>query len=566
LLAVAVLAAGLGSWFSRSESAAELPRRFSIQLPEGAFLPGGVGNDLTISPDGSTVVYLADDRDQRMLYVRDVNEFESRPLPGTEGSSHPFFSPDGEWIGFNSDEGIKKISLASLEIYPICETYFEAASWGDDGNVMFGQDNALWRVPETGGKPERVVEPMPDKGISAMLRPYVLPGSQVVLFEIGDLTFGGVGVMSLESGEVMKISTNGSDPFYSPTGHIVFARENTLFAVPFDPKSFEVTGREAHVLQGVRVENGGALQAAVSENGLLIYAPSGTTIGTRLTWVDRQGNTKAVNDQWRIYTEPRISPSGDRIAAVVNNGGRIDVWIVDVGSGGMTPLTTSGSASAPVWTPDGTHVTFAEGAAPPFTIRSVSVEPSGQEETLFSSDYPIQPETWHPDGDLLVYSQGNGNLFVFDTSATTRTALFERDMREWGAVFSPDGKRLSYVSDKTGVDEVYLTSFPELDAEVLVSIGGGGSPLWTPDGSELFYRDDRRFTSASMDGLRVTSRDPAFDAVFFWWGSYARAQAAIHPDGERFLVLQKNEGQTRPGINVVLNWFDELNTRAPADR
>ena len=567
LLAVAVVAAGLGGWLSRSEPVAELTRRLSIQLPEGAFLPGGTGTDLAISRDGSTVVYLADDLDQRMLHVRGIDDFESRPLPGTEGSSKPFFSPDGEWVGFATNEGIKKISLSSLEIYPICEPC-DWADWGDDGNVIFSRDNGFWQVSEFGGQTEHVVGPMPDKGIPAMIRPNVLPGSKLVLFEIGMHTFGGVGVVSLESGEVLRISTDGSDPFYSSTGHIVFARQSTLFAVPFDAERFEVTGREAHVLQGVRVENAGAIQAAVSENGVLIYAPSGAAMGTQLTWVDRQGNTEAVNDQWRLYTKPRISPNGERIATVVNDGGKTDIWIVDADSGGMAPLTTSGSASAPVWTPDGTHVTFAEGTAAPFTIRSISVERSGQVETLFSSDYPIEPQAWHVDGNLLVYveTQGNDDLFVFDASATTRTALFDGDTQETGgAALSPDGKRLSYVSDKTGGREVYLTPFPEPGVEVLVSIGGGGSPLWSPDGSELFYRVYRRFNSASIDGLRVTSRDPAFDAVFFW-GSGLGAHADVHPDGKRFLVLQKNESQARPGINVVLNWFDELKRRAPADR
>ena len=253
---------------------------------------------------------------------------------------------------------------------------------------------------------------------------------------------------------------------------------------------------------------------------------------------------------------------------MVNDGGKTDIWIVDADSGGMAPLTSSGSASGPAWTPDGTHVTFAEGTAAPFTIRSVSVERSGQVETLFSSDYPIEPQAWHVDGNLLVYieTQENDDLFVFDASATTRAALFDGDTGKYAASLSPDGKRLSYVSNKTGVNEVYLTPFPDPGAEVLVSIGGGGGTLWSPDGSELFYRDDRRFTSASMDGLRVTSRDPAFDAVFFWGGASSRAHSDVHPDGKRFLVLQKNESQARPGINVVLNWFDELNRRAPADR
>ena len=565
LFAVAVVAGGLGSWLTRSEPAAEPPRRFNIQLAEGTFLPAGVGSTLAVSPDGTKIVYLAEDLDQRSLYVRGLDDFVSRPLPGTEGAGSPFFSPDGEWVGFGTEEGISKILLSSLENYTICDDC-SWGSWGDDGNVVFSREGALWRVSATGGEEELLVEPMPDRGIPSLVRPVTLPGSKVVVFEIGYVKFGGVGALSLESGEILKISGNGADPFYSPTGHIVFGRVSTLFAVPFDGEQFAVTGRETHVLQGVRVENAGALQAKVSATGMLVYAPSAATMGTQMTWVDRQGNTEPINDQWRLYTSPAISPSGDSIATVVVDGGKTDIWTVDLNSGGMAPLTTSGSASGPVWTPDGTQITFADGTASPFTMRTVSVERGGQGETLFSSDVPIRPEAWHPDGSLLVYveTREKETLYVFDASDETRTPLFDATSSRFAASLSPDGRRLAYVSDKSGVEEIYATTFPDPGAEVVVSIGGGGGPVWSPDGSELFYRDERRFTVASMNELRVTSREPSFDAFFYWWGD-RRGNASLHPDGERFVVLQKNEALTRPGINVVLNWFDELKQRAPAD-
>ena len=566
LLGVAVVAAGL-SWMLRSEPGAEPQRRFSISLTEGTFLPAGVGTDLAISRDGNTIVYLADDLDSQRLYVRGINDFEARPLPGTEGSSQPFLSPDGEWIGFDLDGGIKKLSLSSLELHPLCDSC-DWGSWGDDGNVYFTRNSALWRIRATGGQPELVAEPRPGEGIPALIRSHVLPGSKVLLFEIGLVTFSGVGALSLQTGEILRISVDGSDPFYSATGHILFPRRNTLFAVPFDAERFEVTGREMHVLQGVRVENAGALQAAISSNGLLIYAPSGRTMGTQLTWIDRQGGREAVSDQWRLFTAPRISPSGDQITTVINDGGKTDIWVVDVHSGGMVPLTTTGTASAPVWTPDGTHVTFAQGFSGPFSIRSVSADGSGSEETLLVSDYRILPGGWHPDGNLLVFdgqTKENDDLFIFDASAMTATPLLDSDAAEDSAALSPDGRRLAYVSDKTGINEVYVRPFPGPGPEVPVSIGRGENPMWSHDGSELFYRDARWYSSAAIDGLRVTKRHKTLKAVFFW-SAPLRAHADVHPDGQRFLVLHKNEDQTRPGINVVINWFEELNRLAPAER
>lgn len=365
---------------------------------------------------------------------------------------------------------------------------------------------------------------------------------------------------------MQRITSDGADPFYSRTGHIVFGRDSTLFAVPFDPEQLKITGRETHVLQGVRVENAGALQAAVSDDGMLVYAPAGTTMGTQLAWVDWRGRTEAVTDQWRAYTDPSLSPDGKRIAVVVLDGGESDIWIVDADSGTMTPLTTSGAALAPVWTPDGTGVAFSEGAAAPFTIRSIPVDGSGQATTLLDSDYPIRPEAWHPDGELMVFREVRGSraLFVFDVSSKTRTPLFEGDADWQSASLSPDGRRLAYESNKSGAYEVYVRAFPGPGPEVPVSIGRGSNPTWSPDGSKMFYRDDRRFNAASMNGLRVTHRDPGFDAVAFYWG--LNRNYDVHPDGERFLVLLKNEKMTRPGINVVLNWSDELKRAAPADR
>jgi Tol biopolymer transport system component len=320
------------------------------------------------------------------------------------------------------------------------------------------------------------------------------------------------------------------------------------------------------VLQGVRVENAGAFQADVSHTGMLVYAPSASTMGTQLCWVDREGNEQLVSEQWKLFTFPKISPDGHRIAVVVTDRGSKDVWLVDVGSGGMAPLTTSGAADAPVWTPDGARVVFTEGDAPPFAIRSLAVDGGGPAETLLTSDFAIQPETWSPDGSLLVYSETRAteNLFVLDVSAGTSKPLFADESERKAAALSPDGRRISFVSNKTGNDEVYVTTFPEPGPETIVSTATSGGPLWNQDGSGLTYRDGRQFHFVSMNGLRTGKRDRFLDGFYYWWAD-DRSHFDLHPDGERFVVLRKNEELLKPGIHVVLDWFDELNEKAPAD-
>ncbi|NIM00151.1 MAG: protein kinase [Acidobacteria bacterium] len=567
LFAVAALAAGLGYWLSLTEPAADAPRRFSIRIPEGSFLPAGIGTILAVSPDGSAIAFVAEDSEHRRLYLRRINDFDLQPLPGTEGATGPFFSPDGEWLAFGTGDGLSKISLSSLDTYPICKDDCGWGDWGDDGNVYFIRENRIWRIPATGGRDEPVLEPIPELGISEIVRPTILPGSNVLLFEIGYVRFGGVGVASLETGEVLKITDNGADPFWSATGHIVFGRESTLFAVPFDKDRFEITGRETHVLQGVRVENAGAVQAAVSRTGMLVHAPSASTMGTQLCWVDREGNEDLVSEQWKSFTYPKISPQGDRIAVIVNDRGRTDVWLVDAGTGGMAPLTTIGTADAPVWTPDGERVVFAEGDAPPFAIRSLAVDGGGPAETLLESDFAIQPEAWSPDGNLLVYSETRATeiLFLLEASTGTTRPLFADGPKRGGAAVSPDGRWISYVSNKTGIDEVYVTAFPEPGSERIVSTGSGGGPLWNLDGSGLTYRDERQFHFVSLNGLRAGERERFLDA-YHYWGADNRAHFDLHPDGERLVVLRKNEELLEPGINVVLDWFEELEAAAPAER
>jgi dipeptidyl aminopeptidase/acylaminoacyl peptidase len=399
-----------------------------------------------------------------------------------------------------------------------------------------------------------------------MSRPILLPGGQAVLFGIGFLEFGGVGVLSLENNEVIVVSTDGADPLYSSTGHILFARGNTLFAVPFDVEGFEVTGPAVPVLQGVRVENGGALQVDVSRDGLLVYAPAGAEMGTQLVWVDREGTVESVlDDQWQVFYAPRISPDGKQVAVQINEGGETDIWIHE--SGTMRLLTTDGVSANPIWTPDGTGVTFNSGSAGSFAIRWTTADGTSEVKNLLSSQFPVFPAAWSPEGNQLVF-QEDSSLFVADVGdGGSRTAFLETDFSEQQATLSHSGKWLAYVSDRSGSEEVYVRPFPGPGAEQVISRGGGSEPVWGPDDSELFFRESLSLMVASLQSepFQVLSREVVFADQRFWRGAY-RAHYDIHPDGQRFLMMnmQGSEG-TRPKINVVLNWFEELERLVPTE-
>ena len=307
----ALATTGIGLWYvTQTDSTGLRPqRRLSVNLPEGSAFLSGVETNIAVSADGSTLVFVAEVDGVSRLYRRYLDELITVPIPGTEGARWPFLSPDSEWVAFHAEgfSEIRRVPLSGGEPFTICQQC-SSGFWGDDGTIIFEWDGSLWRIPEVGGSRELLVEPMPDQGAAAMIRPFTLPGGRGVLFEFGVLGSGSVGLVSLDTREFTVVSTDGTDPFYSPTGHVLFARGNNLFAAPLDVDQLEVTGPTVPVVQGVRVENGGALQAVISRDGVLVYAPADGALGTQLVWVDRTGNIESVlDDQRRFPAGPVLS-------------------------------------------------------------------------------------------------------------------------------------------------------------------------------------------------------------------------------------------------------------------
>ena len=534
-------------------------------------LPAGLGTNVAISPDGQSLAYVAPGAGGLLqLYLRPLDEFGATPIPGTEGAIEPFFSPDGEWIAFWSQVGnrLSRIPRSGGEPFLLCEQCSHGF-WGDDDSILFARNGALWRMPGTGGTAELLVGPMPDRGVPALDRPVLLPGGQAVLFEIGLLGFGGIGVLSLDTGEYVQVSDNGANPLYSPTGHILFARGSTLFGVPFDAEELTVTGPVVPVVQGVRVENGGALQARVSPNGLLVYVPASEATGTRLVWVDRDGGVvDSVFDEPRVFNAPRLSPTGEQIAVQINDEGNNDIWIHNVEARNTLKLTTTGDATNPVWSPDGSQVAFGSGSAGSFAIQSIAPD-GGRVTTLLESGSPALPETWSPDGSHLVFrDSSSSDLFVIDVDDPgSRRAVLNSGFAEHSATFSPSGRLLAYVSNRSGRNEIYVRQYPGDGVGQVVSDGVGIEPTWGRDDSELYYRVEPGslwVASLEAEPFRV-SRQLLFQSSQFWASTFGGTHYDFNPEGQRFLMLNMSgaAGGARSKINVVLNWFEELKERVP---
>ena len=332
-----------------------------------------------------------------------------------------------------------------------------------------------------------------------------------------------------------------------------------------------MTGQAIPIQQNVRVENGGALQASVSRAGHLVYVPAEGAIGTQLAWVDRGGSvTSLMDEQRRVFFEPRLSPAGDQVAVAVRDsmGNATDVWIREVGSGAWRRLTTGG-ASSPIWTPDGMHLAFASESDGAFVIQRTAADGSGGLETILTSEHPLAPAAWSL-GDRVVFVENspNSNVYVTDVGGVeTKTPLLTSDFQEHSARLSHDGAWLAYVSDRSGSQQVHVRSLQPPGAEHVISTDGGIAPVWGPDDTELYFRVSETgpmmVASLRTEPFRVLGREPLFEARSFW-SAIAGATYDVHPDGKRFLMLSMRGPQgTGSKVNVVLNRFTALGQLVP---
>ena len=578
-LVVGAVIAGLAAWLLMQPSSPEQPlSRFVIRLSPPVVLLIGNSNALAISPDGRHFVYRGVGEGGRQLYLRSLDDFVDKPIPGTEGySGSPFFSPDGKSIGFFADNKLKKTSLAGGSPITLCDALSGGRSgdWFED-TIVFGatlpSGRGLYQVSANGGEPEMLATVNSDEGEGAYSDPDFLPDGKDFLFNIRLDTGFQTALLSLETGEQKVLLENARQARYLSTGHLVYEQSRTgnLMVVPFDLAALEETGDSVPVVQGVRQSPVGSVDYAISDNGTLVYVPSTSTGGFRLTlvWVDRQGQATPLIEDRQVYFGPRLSPDGQRVAVEVrsdvNQGG--DIWIYDIGHGTRMRLTVEGTNQSPVWTPDGTRVTFNSIRDGPRDLYWKPADGSGQAEPLLKSENALVPASRSPDGELLAFYDTSGarDIWVLpregDASPFVATAFDERS-----SMFSPDGRWLAYVSDESGRDEVYVQPYPGPGGKWPISTEGGTEPRWSADGRELFYRlGDKMMVVEVQSEPAFTSGRPqlVFEGPYLLGTSVANYD--ISPDGQRFLMIKVEEGQ-QDQINVVLNWFEELKRLVPID-
>jgi len=560
----------------------------------------GVGMSLVLSPDGTRLVYSARTRGERGqgLYLRELDQWEARLISNTELADSPFFSPDGERVVFDSDLGLTTIPLRGGAQQVVDTDYldsFGTGTWIDDDTIIFSanikESRSLYRMPASGGTPELLLGANDREGYS---QPEALPGGDTILFTIrpgpaggGPAREGSIGLLMLATGETKPLIGTAHRPRYATSGHIVFVRAGSLWAVPFDVDSLEVTGPEVMVVEGVQHHGHlGWATYALSDNGLLVYVPGGDVsleqerTLKRLVWVDQAGREALVDEEARDYLHPRVSPDDQRLAVTVDGPDNQDIWIYDLTRGGLSRLTDHTTEDTrPIWTPDGRGVVFrcnrdggrvclraANGAGPVTRLSERGTQKA------FTLDGELILETYDGDGPA-----ANQVLRVAPMVGDgTSESFVDYRLRHDGDIdLSPDGRWVAYTSSETGTQEIYVRPFPNLDDDRFqISTDGGFEPLWALDGGALFYRNGDAMMRVSVE----TEPEFSYDTPeVLFRGDYAGVDTAettiprpsydVTADG-RFLMLKYADAVEQESdssqLRVVNNWFEELRRLAPS--
>ena len=580
------IVSGVAVWNLRPEADTGALTRFAVTLPQDQTFSNTGRKFVAVSPDGSAVAYTANSR----IYYRRMSELEARPITGTETFQavlNPVFSPDGRSLAFwaGSDRTLKKIAVSGGAAVTLCaaDVGVFGLSWSE-GGLVFGQGSGgIYRVSENGGKPELLVRATNGETTHG---PQVLPGGKAILYTArsaanSDWDKAQIVVQSLEPGSGRQLLIDGGrEARFVSTGHLVYAYQGTLFAIPFDVNGLKTTGGPTPVVEGVRNAGAttGASQFSVADNGTLIFVPgplSGGNSGAlrTLAFRDRSANgVERLKVQPRSYSFPRVSPDGTRVAVSMDED-KSDVWIIDL-AGGSAPrqLTLGGNSRIPVWSADGLRVAFRSNREGDDSIYWQKADGTGTADRLTKAETGTfhVPGSWSPDGKYLSYTviKGNEGTVRILSLADKKDSVFAE--RASYPAFSPDGRWLAYQSDETGQRLVFVQPFPATGTKH--PIVPGGQPFWSHDGSELFYNPAQQ----QIGVVRITTR-PAFSfgepLVFATAGLQSRNPGVaprvwdIAPDRKRLIgVIDATESAASgdaamPQIEVVLNWFTDLRTR-----
>ena len=569
-VAGALAALGLAGGFlaGRTTAPAAPARLVQFELPAPDSVVGYsrcCGRAVALSPDGSTLVFVGLKGSGGPLYRRGTGRLDAEPIPGTEGGSTPFFSPDGRWLGFFLDGRIRKVAMAGGPAVPVTEIPAVSSSpnWGDNDVIAFASDGRLFTVPAGGGVPA----PVP--GLDSLTfwnDPHHLPGGTMAL--VTWLPPGGnrdavrLGVLTLATGAVDTIGFGLRGEYAA--GYLVYAgADRTLLAQPFDPGRGRATGQAVAILDQVAVRGVSAAEFTLSASGGLAYQPGAFGANETLDLAGPSGRVEVPLPPSGNIEEPVFSPDGRRIALRLDVGTRNDVndvWVFDRDQGTLERVTVEGSNSNHAWTPDGRRIAFQSvRQGTPGAIYWTPSDGSGSAELLFSAGYSVLPSSWLRDGRSLVFTATNRpgtgmDIGIIAVGDTVPRWLVETTFDERQPQVSPDGRWLGYTSNRSGDPEVYVQAMNGEGGRVQISTAGGNSPRWGPDGRTLYFVSNGVVVAATVapgNEFRITERVARVEGITDL--NPNNVNYDVHPGGKEILLINHGGGATTRLV-WVLDW------------
>jgi Tol biopolymer transport system component len=568
----------------RSATAPEV-MRFSILPPDKTTFADPIGLVSTsagvISPDGRKLAFTAKDAAGKfLLWVRQLDSLNAQPLPNTDDALLPFWSPDSRWIGFGDlGNKLKRVDIAGGGTETLCEGagIGGAGAWSREGTILVSSQTGIQRVGPSGCTAITKVT----SGEFAHVIPAFLPdGRHFVYYSVGSSPDkSGVHLAALDSTDDRLLLNADSAAVVSKTGHLLFVRQGTLLAQPFDFKALKLTGPPVRIAQPLASDLS-VPGFSISDTGILTYRTGAPLQDVQLAWYDRSGKRLETVGPTGNYRGVDLSPDGKRVAVHRHDGNDGDIWVFEP-RGTVTRLTFDASQEnvSPIWSPDGRFIAYGSTRNGKVGLYRKPSDGTGAEELLVESEIQKIPAAWSADNHIVywLYDKGGVDQWLLSLADRKSTPLMNSKFYESHSQISPDSKWIAYVSDQTGRPEIYVRPFPSGEGRWQVSTAGGNFPRWRADGKEMFYFNSTNpgGTAAKVMAVSVQSKGTTFEAAtpheLFDSGYYDLPHIgktgnnyhtyAVSPDGQRFLIPRPaaNSADLAPSpITVVLNWTSML--------
>ena len=585
-----------GGWAAlRPRPAAPRLARVAIALSPGQHLVAGTSMPFAVSQDGARLAYVAvRPGAPPQVFLRALDSFDATAVGGTEGATAPFFSPDGEWIGFYAGDALQRVALRGGTPLKVSDAPPVASgAWTPDDTIVFATTlpgDGLWRVPVSGGVPQQLTKPDTSKGDLRHTHPRVLPDGKTVLFTALAADGAYTGLLSLDTSEwkvLREARMTGGGPQFVAPDRLVYAEAGNLVTTPFDPQRTDVRGEQLPLLERVETaEDGTGWFSALPS--ALVYVPGRTSVPQRtLVLVDREGRTTPLSDVRGAYSHPRFSPDGRFVAVTIDSESGSDVWILDVQRGSRTRLTSIGASRFPTWTADGVSIVFQSSRTAAWTLFQQRANGTGAPQPLLTAapathdavmsqiaarmlpgsppaltganpQYPASSSLYGTLAFTERRTSGERDIWVLDPKTDPAPFLMSPS-DESAPVFSRDGHFLAYVSDESGRSEVYVQPYPGPGEKWPVSTDGGTDPVWAPDGGRLYYRAGSQIMAVTIQAAPAfVAGKPQrlFDGAFEF--SELHRNFDLSPDGTKFLAIRSQGAEPAAEFRVIFNWLLEL--------